>query len=122
MNRVIHFEMVVDDPERAIGFYQNVFGWKVNRWEGPQTYWLLTTGPNDQPGINGGMMQQQKDMPRTINTIEVASVDDYVEKVTSNGGKVVMPKMAVPGIGHQAYCQDTEGNWFGIHQMDPNAK
>lgn len=122
MHRVIHFEMSADDPERACAFYEKVFGWKVQRWGGPQTYWLITTGPADQPGINGGVMRRGEGMPATVNTIGVPSVDEFVEKVKRSGGKVVHPKMTIPGVGYQAYCQDTEGNLFGIHQSDPSAK
>jgi predicted enzyme related to lactoylglutathione lyase len=43
-------------------------------------------------------------------------------KITAAGGKVITPKMAVPGVGWMAYCLDTEGNQFGIMQSDPNAK
>jgi len=122
MHRVIHFELTAHDPERAVKFYEEVFGWKTQRWGGPQTYWLMTTGPADQPGINGGIMGQVEGFPGTVNTIGVPSVDDFVEKVTRAGGIVVRPKMAIPGVGYQAYCLDTEGNLFGIHQSDPSAK
>jgi predicted enzyme related to lactoylglutathione lyase len=56
-----------------------------------------------------------------VNTIDVPSVDDYTSKVESKGGTVVVPKMAVPGIGYMAYCTDPEGNMFGIMQSDPGA-
>ena len=52
------------------------------------------------------------------NTVDVPSVDEYVDKVTASGGKVIMPKQAIPGVGYMAYLQDTEGNTFGIMQMD----
>ena len=29
MNRVMHFEIIADDPERLIKFYAKVFAWKV---------------------------------------------------------------------------------------------
>ncbi|WP_244432547.1 VOC family protein [Desulfocurvibacter africanus] len=51
--RVIHFEIPARDPERANAFYSGVFGWDVRKWEGPEDYWLLTTGPDEEPGING---------------------------------------------------------------------
>lgn len=54
MPRVVHFEVHADDPERAANFYSGVFGWELAKWEGPQDYWLITTGPDDEPGINGG--------------------------------------------------------------------
>ena len=53
MPRVVHFEIHAGDPERAISFYQRVFGWAFQKWEGPMDYWVITTGPDEQRGING---------------------------------------------------------------------
>lgn len=122
MHRVVHFEFAAEDPERAAGFYRQVFGWEIKKWSGPQDYWLVTTGPEGEPGINGGILRHKEGGPRTMNTIAVASVDEAAEKVVRGGGKVVLPKMVIPGVGYQAYCQDTEGVIFGIHQFDPAAK
>ena len=128
MPRVIHFEIVADKPERAMKFYKEVFGWEFNKWEGPQEYWLVKTGEDSQPGINGGLtpkMSQQDSSDtsgRVTNTIDVPSIDDFSNKISMAGGKVVQPKMAIPGIGYLAICQDTEGISFGIIQNDRNAK
>lgn len=122
MDRVIHFELGAEDPERSAAFYRQVFGWEIKKWQGPEPYWLVTTGPNGEPGINGGILRHREGGPRTMNTIGVASVDEAVEKVIRGGGKVVLPKMTIPGVGYQAYCQDTEGVIFGVHQADPAAK
>jgi predicted enzyme related to lactoylglutathione lyase len=124
MPRVIHFELSADDPERAVKFYGEVFGWQTQKWDGPQSYWLLMTGDKEQPGIDGGLMKRSDNpLPTsTINTIDVPSVDEYTQKITEHGGKVVMPKGAVQGIGYVAYCEDTEGNVFGIMQFDSSAK
>src|SRR2546423_11695103 len=54
MARVIHFEIQAENPDRAISFYENLFGWEFTKWDGPQPYWLVKTGPEGQPGINGG--------------------------------------------------------------------
>lgn len=121
MPRVVHFEIGVDDPERAVKFYQDVFGWEIEKWEGPVEYWLITTGEESQPGINGGLMRRI-DSEKTINTVEVPSLDEFVEKIVKAGGKVVSPKSAVPGVGYMAYCHDSEGNRFGLMQPDPSAK
>jgi hypothetical protein len=122
MPRVIHFEISADQPERAIEFYEKVFNWKVQKWDGPQTYWLLMTGEEGQPGINGGLMKRTANCPGTVNSIDVPSVDDYAAKITEHGGQVVVPKMAISGVGYVAYCQDTEGNIFGIFQGDRSAQ
>ena len=122
MLRVTHFEITADDPERAIKFYSDVFGWKVHKWEGPMDYWLIATGPEDQPGINGGLMKREQPGAATTNTIDVPSADEFIAKITEAGGKILQPKQAVPGVGYFAYCQDTEGNTFGIMEEDTSAK
>jgi hypothetical protein len=121
MARPVHFEIMAEDPTRAVEFYRQVFGWQINKWEGAEDYWLVITGAEGSPGINGGI-GQSKGEPLTVNTIEVDSVDDTAAQVTQHGGKVVVPKMAIPGIGYLIYCQDTEGIVFGLHQADPNAR
>ena len=121
MPRVVHFEFAADDPARAAKFYRELFGWDSTQWGGPMDYWLVKTGA-DGPGIDGGILCYQDKMPRTINTIGVDSVDAYLEKATHHGGKLAKPKFAIPGVGYQAYCLDTEGNVFGIFQEDSAAK
>ncbi|HEX8456704.1 MAG TPA: VOC family protein [Pyrinomonadaceae bacterium] len=125
MPRVIHFELSADEPERAVKFYEEVFGWQTQKWDGPQSYWLLMTGAEEQPGINGGLMRRS-DNPLAshlaTNTIDVPSVDEYAEKIAAHGGKVVIPKGTVPGVGYVAYCEDTEGNVFGLMQFDRTVK
>ncbi len=121
MARVTHFEINADDPERAVSFYRDVFGWEIQKWAGPVDYWLITTGREDEPGINGALMNRTDPAAATWNTVEVGSLDDHVSRVEAAGGSVVVPKMAIPGVGYQAYCRDTEGNVFGIHQSDPAA-
>lgn len=122
MPRVIHFEIPADDPERASSFYQSVFGWKFQRWDGPMEYWLVETGPDQQPGINGGLARRQAPTSSTVNVLDVVSVDDTIAKVDKAGGKTVLPKSAVPGMGWVAYFTDTEQNVFGVMQADPGAK
>jgi predicted enzyme related to lactoylglutathione lyase len=121
MPKVIHFEIHADDPERAVKFYTRVFGWKIDKWQGPTDYWLATAGEDKEPGINGAIMRREKN-GTVYNTIAVPSVDEFMEKIKQAGGQVVTEKMAVPCVGYMAYCKDTEGNIFGIMQMDPSAK
>jgi uncharacterized protein len=122
MSRVIHFELPADNPERAVDFYTKVFGWQFQKWQGPTDYWLISTGPDAQPGINGGLLRRQQPGAGTCNTVSVSSVDDSVRTITKNGGKNVVPKMPIPGIGYVAYCTDTEGNVFGLLERDANAQ
>ncbi len=122
MSRVIHFEIPAGDPQRAASFYKKVFGWKIEKWPGPMEYWMVTTGAEGAPGINGGLMKRQAPTTATTNTIGVESVDAAVTAVQGAGGKMIMPKTAIPTVGYFAYCEDTEGNLFGVMQPDTNAK
>lgn len=127
MPRVIHFEIQAEKPERAVEFYSKVFGWNIYKWEGPVEYWLIETGPKAQPGIDGGIVRRRSEIGGQaviayVCTIDVPSVDEFTKKVEENNGQVVVTKTAIPGVGWSAYCNDTEGNIFGIMQEDPNAK
>jgi predicted enzyme related to lactoylglutathione lyase len=122
MPRVVHFEIPADDPERAAKFYGKVFDWKITTWGGPEDYWLATTGPDTETGINGAIAKRGESLRSTTNTIAVSSVDDFSQKIVAAGGKVLSPKTLIPGVGQFAYCQDTEGNAFGILQPDMPAK
>lgn len=122
MPRVVHFEIVADDAERISKFYEKVFDWKVQKWDGPMDYWFLMTGDEKEPGIDGafGMRQSPDDM--TINTIDVDDVDKYVKLVEENGGEIVRSKQVIPGVGYLAYFKDTEGNLWGMMHSDPDAR
>jgi uncharacterized protein len=122
MPRVIHFEIGADEAERALSFYRDVFGWHAQKWEGSEDFWLLVTG-DEGPGINGGLYRRHEGMSFNahVNTIDVPSVEEYLARVESAGGKAVTKKITLPGVGYLAYCQDTEGNTFGIMQADSTA-
>ena len=123
MPRPVHFDIHADNPERAVKFYQTVFGWKMQKWDSPgMDYWMFTTGDEKEPGINGGLSKRTEPQQTTYNTISVPSVDEFAVKITAGGGKVLMPKSPIPGVGYFALCADTEGNPFGIIEMDEKAK
>lgn len=116
MNRPVHFEILSDDPERVASFYEEVFGWKADRWEGPQGYWLVTTGAGEAPetsGIDGGIMHRHLDQA-VINTIEVASLEEAIQRVEAAGGGKVHGPHTIPGVGTHAYCADPTGILFGL--------
>jgi uncharacterized protein len=122
MSRIIHFEIPASDLENLANFYRKAFGWKIEKWPGPTEYFMVTTGAEGQPGINGGMLRKQAPVTGTTNTIGVDSVDAAVNAVQGAGGKLVMPKTPIPTVGYFAYLQDPEGNIFGVMQADQNAK
>jgi predicted enzyme related to lactoylglutathione lyase len=124
MPRIVHFELPADDPARAEKFYSSVFGWKFQKWDGPMEYWMVMTesASSPEPGINGGMGRRRIPGEAMSNTISVSSVDEYASKIQKAGGKITVPKSAIPGVGWLAYFQDPEGNLLGMMQFDEAAK
>ncbi len=120
MNRPMHFEIPVNDPEAAMAFYGKVFDWKFTQF-GPEAYWLATTGPPGTPGIDGGIMKRRHPQQPPVNTMQVADLDASSALAVEAGGKIVVPRMPIPGVGWLVYCTDPEGNLFGMCQMDPAA-
>ncbi len=124
MPRVNHFEIYTADPEAVRPFYEDVFGWKFDKFEGgPVEYWLVTTGNDKDPGINGGMTRPREGQsPGTLNTVAVASLEQTIKGIEQSGGSICVPKMAIPGVGWLAYAQDPAGNVFGVIEPDTKAK
>src|SRR5947209_144933 len=93
-SRPNHFEIPVDDPDRAEKFYGTVFGWTFNRYEGaPQYYGLAATGDSN-PGIDGALFQRTEGSATTI-TMGVDSIEDALEQIKAAGGSVVLGKTPI---------------------------
>lgn len=131
MGRLIHFEIHVSDMERALKFYREVFGWTFEDWTdyAGTPYFGAVTGDSNEPGINGALMKRQGPAPDSsqalngyVCTIGVEDYDSTESKILEHGGTVALPKYALPGMAWQGYYLDPEGNIFGIHQPDENAK
>lgn len=120
-NRVVHFEIPCNDPQKTMDFFKAVFGWDFQQF-GTEEYWTVTTGDSKVPGINGGIMKKRDPKQPVVNSIDVADLDKAVEKVESSGGKIVVPKMPIPTVGWLAYFTDPDGNIHGMYQHDPSAK
>ena len=131
MSRVVHFEIQADDLDRARKFYTDAFAWTFEDW-GQVTgspYWGIHTGPSDQPGIDGGLLRRPVPAPAPEQGVNgyvcTMLVDDYdaaETRILAAGGTVALPKTALTGMAWQGYYLDTEGNTFGIHQPDENAR
>jgi len=131
MGRLIHFEIHVSDMERAKKFYGEAFGWSFQDWGNftGMPYFGVITGDEDEPGINGALVQrygEPLEIGQTPNafvcTIGVKNYDSTEARIIANGGQVAMPKTALTGMAWQGYYFDAEGNIFGIHQLDKNAR
>ncbi len=130
-SRVSHFEIHADDIERCKKFYTDVFGWKMLAYHMPDgtTYWGIETGPKEETGINGGIVERKGPRPAEnapvfgyVCTLQVENYDESEKQILANGGTLALAKFPIPGMAWQGYYKDTEGNIFGIHQPDAGAK
>ncbi len=117
---VVHFELPADDLDRAQRFYQEAFGWALNSIPG-MGYVMASTTPTDgagmpqRPGaINGGMLLRQQPVSAPVITIQVASIQDALQRVERLGGAVTRGREAVGDMGFSAYFTDSEGNVVGL--------
>ena len=117
MERVIHFEIPSDNPEKAMTFYGNVFGWSFNQM-GQNEYWLIKTGEEQSNGINGGVMKKRDPNQPVVNTVKVNDISSTISKIEANAGTIVVPEFPIPGVGKQAFFKDTDGHIFGIMQFE----
>ena len=120
-NRVVHFEIPCDNPQKTMKFFGDVFSWTFQQF-GDMEYWTVITGDEKLPGINGGLMKKQNPGQPVANSIDVVNLDETVKKIESAGGTIVVPKMPIPSVGWLAYFKDPDGNIHGIYQNDPSAK
>jgi uncharacterized protein len=118
VNRVVHFEVPVDDPDRAGAFYGRVFDWQVTRW-GDVPYWPMPTG--EPPGIGAeGALTPRSDAPEGVLVyIQVDEIDSALQRIRDAGGTVVAERTPIPGQGWFATFRDPEGNVLGLIQDDP---
>ena len=123
MDKVVHFELPMDDQERAKGFYGSVFGWQLQTMQmGEGDYTIAMTTPVDdktqvptEPGaINGGLTRREGPVSQPVITIGVDAIDDTLKQIEAAGGNVVQARTEIPNMGAFAYFTDTEGNVMGL--------
>jgi predicted enzyme related to lactoylglutathione lyase len=120
MSKIVHFEIPVDDADRATTFYREVLGWEVSGF-GDEPYWLVRAGAASEPGADGALIARG-DVHR--NPVLIAGVDDLdaaIARVESHGGRVLQARLPIPGVGWSAYFVDPEGNTIGLFEDDTNA-
>lgn len=121
MNQLAHFAINADDVDRARSFYQHVFGWKSTAWGPPGFYQLEGAGVI-------AALQGRRDLvkgTRTVGfecTIGVESIDAVEKAVLANGGKILLARSVITGVGTLMFFQDPEGNAFGAMQYDARAE
>jgi predicted enzyme related to lactoylglutathione lyase len=128
MPTIVYFQIPSDDIERSKKFYNELFGWTIDKMsesntpEGMENWEVTTTDDKGNKALGGGMSKRQMPQQQITNFIDVKSVDEYSSKAERLGGKIVVPKTVVPGMGYYAVCLDTENNSFGIYESDKNAR
>ncbi len=120
MSKVVHFEIPIDDPERAAGFYRDALGWEISRF-GDEPYWLVRAGQDEEPGANGALVGRSVLHRSPVLIIGVDDIADALSRVQRCGGTVTQEKLPVPGVGWSAYVLDSEGNTIGLFQPDTSA-
>lgn len=119
-NRVVHFEIPTDQPEKSMDFFKTVFGWEFQRY-GDEEYWMVKTGDKNQRGIDGAIMKKRDPNQPIVNSIDVGSIEKKSEAIKKAGGKIVVPKSPVPGMGWFSMFTDLDGNIHGLWKTDENA-
>ena len=123
MDKVVHFEIPVDDEGRAKEFYASTFDWQLddNDMGGGNIYTTAMTvaideqmRPKEPGAINGGIMKRSSQTPTPVITIGVDSIDDALKKVEASGGSTITPRTPIPDMGAFAYFKDSEGNTMGL--------
>lgn len=119
--RPVHFEYESPDPASSQEFFSKALGWTFQQWH-DFPYWLTTTGPDDQDGINGALMPSEDGKPRTVIVMGVPDLEEALDRVSAAGGETVTAIQEIPEVGKFAYCCDPQGIRFGLFQpasMEP---
>ena len=112
---VVHFEIPADDIENLSKFYADVFGWKFEKAPipGEMEYWMISTGPQGK-SVGGGMYKKQTAGETPRNFIGVDKIDPAIASFLAAGGKEVVGKQEVPGMGWSYIGTDPEGNMIAL--------
>jgi predicted enzyme related to lactoylglutathione lyase len=128
MNPVVHFEIPYDNRDRIVKFYEQAFGWTMNKLgEDMGNYVVAMTANEDGPkghrgAIDGGFYQRKADWPDQYPSVVIAvqDVKAAMKKVKAAGGEVLGEPMMIPGVGDYVSFRDTEGNRLSLLQPLPN--
>jgi predicted enzyme related to lactoylglutathione lyase len=104
MSRVVHFEIMAKEPQQAVDFCSRVFGWKFQKWDNPgMDYWLITTGEDRVPGINGGLGPGEP-IKAVVNTIGITDLDGTLKQVVEHGARRQGATAEKPNPGRRLVC------------------
>ncbi len=118
---VVHFAVYVDDADRAMAFYEGVFGWRFEAW-GPPGYWMINAGTDGDPGLRIGALSQRtrprgEGAPNAYRcTVTVRNLDDACADIKRHGGTIHSAAAEIPTVGKVVEFIDTEGNLACVMQ------
>ena len=115
--KVVHFEIPIDDSDRAVAFYRLALGWDLEQW-GPLEFWNTRIGEGE--GIEGSLAMRSPESPGLIFYISVDDIEAALRAIEAAGGRRLTDAMPIPTVGFSAHFEDSEGNRVGLFQADPS--
>jgi predicted enzyme related to lactoylglutathione lyase len=115
-------DVAVPDTDKGAGFYSQLFGWDFEHQMDPDSgSYVYTMFTKDGAAVAGmgklsEEMQNQGIPPVWSSYVSVDDVDVVIEKVTANGGSVMMPAMDIFDSGRMAFVADPQGAALGLWQ------
>lgn len=122
-----YFDLSVRDLAQARSFFEQVLGWRFERFAMPYEYYRIQAGAPGEAGIDGGMGSTRDaplcgGQPLTQLTVPVPDLDALLARVAASGGRIVESRTAIPGVGWYATCAEPGGLLFGLIELDPAAR
>ena len=121
-NPVFHFEIPVSDLDRAIAFYEDVFGYQLTREDVDGYAMAFFPRAGDAPGASGALAQGDVYRPSHDGPViyfDVPDIDAVIARATARGSKVLYPKKDIGAAGFVAEIEDSEGNRIALSQVKP---
>lgn len=117
-NTPVWNELVSDDLESALPFYEQTLGMTRNDFDmDGETYSMLQADGRD---VAGSMAPPAPGMPNHWNVyFQVDDVDAVVARAQELGGSVHGEAMDVPGVGRMAFLADPQGAAFNVMRPEP---
>jgi len=109
MFKQIHLEFKSGDPKKSIIFFNNVFGFTLNRWGTHNDCWLNIPGD-----MNNKTKSSVVPISEKVSTFYVSNLDKYTDRILQYKGKIISSAVDLSGLGRLVECEDTEGNRFKI--------
>ncbi len=118
-NPVFHFEIPVTNIERAVTFYEEVFGYDLRRDNVDGYEMAFFPRADDAPGASGALAKGEVYRPSHDGPIiyfDVADIDAVLERATARGSQILYEKKDIGEARFVAEFEDSEGNRIALTQ------